>query len=102
MAGLKVLLIGGGGREHALAWAAAKSSRVAEIVAAPGNGGLAALGRCVAVDQTSLGDLLRVVSSERPDLTIIGPEVPLALGLADELARRSLPVFGPTPRRGGA
>jgi phosphoribosylamine--glycine ligase len=96
MAGLKVLFIGGGGREHALAWAAAKSSRVGEVVAAPGNGGIAALGRCVAVDQTSLSDLLRVVSAERPDLTIIGPEVPLALGLADELGRRSLPVFGPT------
>jgi phosphoribosylamine--glycine ligase len=69
---------------------------VGEIVAAPGNGGIASLGRCIAVDQTSLNDLLRVVSAERPDLTIIGPEVPLALGLADELGRRSLPVFGPT------
>ncbi len=96
MAGLKVLLIGGGGREHALAWAAVKSSRLGELVAAPGNGGIASLGRCAEVDQTSLNDLLRVVSAERPDLTIIGPEVPLALGLADELKRRSLPVFGPT------
>jgi phosphoribosylamine--glycine ligase len=96
MSGLKVLLIGGGGREHALAWAVARSPRVGEMVCAPGNGGIASIARCVAASQKDLGDLLRVVVAEQPDLTIVGPEVPLALGLVDELQRRSLPVFGPT------
>src|SRR5271155_3501761 len=93
---MKVLIIGSGGREHALAWACAKSSRVREVVCAPGNGGIAATARCVAARQTELNDLLRVVAAEKPDLTVVGPELPLSLGLVDELRRRSLPVFGPT------
>ncbi|HEY0785379.1 MAG TPA: phosphoribosylamine--glycine ligase [Acidobacteriaceae bacterium] len=96
MSGIKALLIGGGGREHALAWAIARSNRIAEVVCAPGNGGMEQLARCVHASQKDLGDLLRVVVAEQPDLTIVGPEVPLALGLVDELQRRSLPVFGPT------
>jgi phosphoribosylamine--glycine ligase len=93
---MKVLIIGSGGREHALAWACAKSPRVGEIVCAPGNGGIASVARCVPVRQNELNDLLRVVAAENPDLTIVGPELPLSLGLVDELRRRSLPVFGPT------
>lgn len=96
MSGIKALLIGGGGREHALAWAISKSPRMAELVCAPGNGGIAAIARCIPASQRDLNDLLRVVVAEQPDLTIVGPEVPLALGLVDELQRRSLPVFGPT------
>ncbi len=96
MSGIKALLIGGGGREHALAWSLAKSSRISEMVCAPGNGGIAQVARCVHANQKELDDLLRVVLAEEPDLTIIGPEAPLALGLVDELQRRSLPVFGPT------
>ena len=93
---MKVLIIGSGGREHALAWACAKSSRVSEVVCAPGNGGIAAIARCIPVRQNDLDDLLRVVVTENPDVTIVGPELPLSLGLVDELRRRSLPVFGPT------
>jgi phosphoribosylamine---glycine ligase len=93
---MKVLIIGSGGREHALAWAIQKSSRVSEIVCAPGNGGIASVARCVATKQNDLDDMLRLVSTEKPDLSVIGPEVPLSLGLVDELRRRSLPVFGPT------
>ncbi|AXC10970.1 Phosphoribosylamine--glycine ligase [Acidisarcina polymorpha] len=93
---MKVLVIGSGGREHALAWACAKSSRVSEVVCAPGNGGIASVARCVPARQTDLYDLLHVVATEEPDLTIVGPELPLSLGLVDELRRRSLPVFGPT------
>jgi phosphoribosylamine--glycine ligase len=96
MSGIKALLIGGGGREHALAWSIAQSPRIAEIVCAPGNGGIASIARCIPASQKDLDDLLRVVAAEQPDLTIVGPEVPLALGLVDELQRRSLPVFGPT------
>jgi phosphoribosylamine--glycine ligase len=96
MSGIKALLIGGGGREHALAWSISKSPRLTELVCAPGNGGIAAIARCIPASQRDLNDLLRVVVAEQPDLTIVGPEVPLALGLVDELQRRSLPVFGPT------
>ncbi|HEX4005378.1 MAG TPA: phosphoribosylamine--glycine ligase [Acidobacteriaceae bacterium] len=93
---MKVLVIGGGGREHALCAAMARSARVSELVCAPGNGGIAQVARCVAASQKDLGDLLRVVAAERPELTVVGPEVPLALGLVDEMQRRGMAVFGPT------
>jgi phosphoribosylamine---glycine ligase len=93
---MKVLVIGGGGREHALCAAIARSERVSELVCAPGNGGIAQVARCVPASQKDLGDLLRVVSEEQPDLTVVGPELPLALGLVDELKRRGIAVFGPT------
>jgi phosphoribosylamine--glycine ligase len=93
---MKVLVIGGGGREDAMVWALAKSPRVSEVVCAPGNGGIAQRARCVSVDQSSLSDLLRVVLAEQPDLTVIGPELPLSLGIVDELQKRGLRVFGPT------
>ena len=92
---MKVLVIGSGGREHALAWAIRKSPRVAEVVCAPGNGGMAQVARLVNANQKDVNDLLRVVVAENPDLTVVGPEVPLALGLVDEMQRRSLAVFGP-------
>lgn len=93
---MKVLVIGAGGREHALTWALKKSPRVTDIVCAPGNGGIAACARCVPANLKSLDDLLRVVAAERPDLTVVGPELPLSLGLVDELRRRGMAVFGPT------
>src|SRR3984957_13243618 len=93
---LKVLVLGGGGREHALAWAISKSSRVGEVVCAPGNGGIAGVARCVPVDVANLEAMVEVALREQPDLTVVGPEVPLALGLVDELELRGLRVFGPT------
>src|ERR1700733_13407300 len=93
---MKVLVIGAGGREHALVWALRKSARVTEIVCAPGNGGIASIARCVSASPGDLNDLLRVVAQESPDLTIVGPELPLSLGFVDELQRRGLAVFGPT------
>ena len=93
---MKVLVIGSGGREHALAWAIRKSPRVREVVCAPGNGGIAQVARLVNANQKDVNDLLRAVVAENPDLTVVGPEVPLALGLVDEMQRRSLAVFGPT------
>jgi phosphoribosylamine--glycine ligase len=92
---MKVLVIGGGGREHALIWALERSHEVTEIVAAPGNGGIAALARCAPVDVNSLHAMVDLAVLEQPDLTVVGPEVPLALGLVDELDRRKLRVFGP-------
>lgn len=93
---MKVLVIGGGGREHALCAAIARSPRVNEVVCAPGNGGIAQVARCVAGNQKDVNDLLRVVAEEKPDLTVVGPELPLSLGLVDEMRSRSLAVFGPT------
>lgn len=93
---MKVLVIGGGGREHAVLWALSKSPRVKELVAAPGNAGIAQIARCVPVNGASVDDMLHVITQEKPDLTIIGPEVPLSLGLVDAMQRLRLRVFGPT------
>jgi phosphoribosylamine---glycine ligase len=95
---MKVLVIGSGGREHALVWAIAKSGRVSEVVCAPGNGGIAKLARCVPASQKDLDDLIRVTVAESPGLVVVGPELPLSLGLTDELRRRGIPVFGPTQK----
>ncbi|MHB1702147.1 MAG: phosphoribosylamine--glycine ligase [Acidobacteriaceae bacterium] len=96
MSNMKILVIGGGGREHAIVWALRRSSRVNEVVCAPGNAGIAQIATCVPVQQSNLQDLLRVVAEQQPDLTVIGPELPLSLGLVDELRQRGLRVFGPT------
>lgn len=93
---MKVLVIGGGGREHALVWSLLKSPQVNEVICAPGNGGIAQIARCIPVDVNSLGSMVQAVEAERPDLTVIGPEVPLSLGIVDELNRRNFRVFGPT------
>jgi phosphoribosylamine---glycine ligase len=93
---MKVLVIGAGGREHALVWSITQSRSVSEVVCAPGNAGIARLARCVPANQNDLDDLLRATAAENPDLVVVGPELPLSLGLVDELQRRSIPVFGPT------
>jgi phosphoribosylamine--glycine ligase len=93
---MKVLVIGGGGREHAICWALGQSKRVTEVVCAPGNAGIAENARCVAVDVGNLAAMVAVVEAERPDLAVVGPELPLSLGMVDELMRRGFRVFGPT------
>jgi len=93
---VKVLIIGGGGREHALAWKLKQEAPDTEIVAAPGNPGIAALGRCVPVAATDVDRLVALAEHERPDFTLVGPEAPLALGVVDRFRVRGLPIFGPT------
>jgi len=93
---MKVLILGSGGREHALAWAVQRSKRVTEIVCAPGNGGMAQIARCVAVNLNSLESMVAVAVAEQPGLTIVGPELALSLGIVDALQERGLRVFGPT------
>jgi phosphoribosylamine---glycine ligase len=93
---VKVLILGSGGREHALAWAVKRSSRVTEVICAPGNGGMAQIARSVPVDLKNLAAMVRVAEAEKPDLTIVGPELPLSLGIVDELQQHGLRVFGPT------
>lgn len=93
---MKVLIFGSGGREHALAWAVKRSERVSEIVCAPGNGGIAQIARCIPVDLKDLEALVRLAIEEQPGLTIVGPELPLSLGVVDALQDLGLRVFGPT------
>jgi len=93
---MKVLIFGSGGREHALAWAVKRNERVTEVVCAPGNGGIAEIARCVPVDLKDLEVLVRVAVEERPDLTIVGPELPLSLGVVDAMHDLGLRVFGPS------
>ncbi len=93
---MKILVIGGGGREHALVWALRRSSRVTEVVCAPGNGGIAAVARCVPVDVANVATLTALVEQEKPALVVVGPEIPLAVGVVDALEAMGVPVFGPT------
>jgi phosphoribosylamine--glycine ligase len=93
---MKVLVIGGGGREHAIVWALRRSPKVQDVVCAPGNAGIAQLARCVPVNAGDAADVVRLAEQERPDLTVIGPELPLSVGVVDELSRRGFRVFGPT------
>jgi phosphoribosylamine--glycine ligase len=93
---MKILVIGSGGREHALVDALQRSPRVTEVVCAPGNGGIARQARCVPVDQGDVADMLRLVEQEQPALTVVGPELPLSIGFVDEMRRQGLRVFGPT------
>lgn len=93
---MRVLLVGGGGREHALAWKLGQSPKLDRLYAAPGNPGIAAVAQCVPIAADAVADLAGFAERERIDLTVVGPEVPLALGLADLLAERGLRVFGPT------
>jgi phosphoribosylamine--glycine ligase len=93
---MKILILGSGGREHALAWAVKRSQRVSEVVCAPGNGGMAEIARCVPVDLADVAAMVQLVEAEQPGLTIVGPELPLSLGVVDALQQRGLPVFGPS------
>jgi phosphoribosylamine--glycine ligase len=93
---MKVLVVGSGGREHALCWALAGSPVVTEVVCAPGNAGIAAEARCVPVPADDLDGLLALARDERAGLVVVGPEAPLVLGLVDRLRAVGIKAFGPT------
>ena len=93
---MRVLVIGSGGREHALVWKLRQSPRVTKIYCAPGNGGIADEAECLPVDVKSLDSMVALANRIQPDLTIIGPELPLMLGVVDEFTRRGWRTFGPT------
>ena len=95
---LKILVIGSGGREHALAWKLAQSPRVSEVIVAPGNAGTATEGKCrnVALKVNDLDGLLRLARDEQVAVTVVGPEVPLVAGVVDRFRAAGLRIFGPT------
>src|SRR3989344_5772692 len=94
---MKILIIGGGGREHALAWKAAQSPRVTRVYVAPGNAGTAREAKCsnAAVAADDVDGLLRFARENNIELTIVGPEVPLVLGVVDRFQEAGLRIFGP-------
>jgi phosphoribosylamine--glycine ligase len=91
---MKVLVIGSGGREHAICWALSRSSKAPEIIAVPGNAGIAGLGRCIPGDPDDVAAMASLAEELDVDLTIVGPEAPLVAGIADEFRRRGLRVVG--------
>jgi phosphoribosylamine---glycine ligase len=93
---VKVLVVGGGGREHALCWRLAQDPAVTRVLAAPGNPGIAQVAECFAVGADELDEVIDLVDRLEVDLTVVGPEAPLVAGLADELRRRKRAVFGPS------
>jgi phosphoribosylamine--glycine ligase len=95
---VKLLLVGGGGREHALAWKLRRDDPSLEIIAAPGNPGIGTLARCVPIPATDLVALLDLARSEDVDVVLVGPEAPLAAGIVDIFRAAGVPVFGPTRR----
>ena len=92
---MKVLIVGSGGREHAVAWKLRQSPRVSQIYCAPGNAGIAEISELVPVRADDVAGLLRFARQNAVDLTFVGPELPLTLGIADEFQRHGLRVFGP-------
>ena len=92
---MKVLLIGGGGREHALGWKIAQSPRLSKLYLAPGNPGLNKLGEALAIDADDNEAIVQFAQSNELDLVVVGPEAPLAAGLADDLAAAGVACFGP-------
>ena len=93
---MRVLVVGGGGREHALIWKLKQSHRVTQIFAAPGNGGIAELAECVDIAASELRRLADFAVKKAIDLTVVGPELPLTLGIVDEFESRGLRIFGAT------
>jgi phosphoribosylamine---glycine ligase len=93
---MKILVLGGGGREHALVWKLRQSPRVSKIYCAPGNGGIAEEAECLPVDVKNVESMVALGERLHPDLTVVGPELPLTLGVVDEFAKRGMPIFGPT------
>src|ERR1700747_3858 len=93
---MKVLVLGGGGREHALVWQLGHSPRISQLYCAPGNGGIAEEAECLPADLKSLESITALAARLEPDLTVVGPELPLTLGVVDEFTRRGWRAFGPT------
>lgn len=92
---MRILIVGGGGREHALAWKLSKAKRVRKIYVAPGNPGIAEIATCVDILASDIGGLLHFAEEKKIDFTVVGPELPLAMGIVDEFENAGLKIFGP-------
>jgi len=92
---MRVLVIGGGGREHALCWKISKSPLVKAVYCAPGNVGISKHAACVDIKVSDIGSLVRFAKAEEVDLTVVGPEIPLSLGIVDRFEEEDLKIFGP-------
>ena len=93
---MRVLVLGSGGREHAIVWKLKQSPRITKLYCAPGNGGISSDAECVAVDLESLDSIVQLANRLNPDVTVVGPELPLTLGVVDEFQHRGWRVFGPS------
>jgi phosphoribosylamine---glycine ligase len=93
---MRVLVIGSGGREHAIVWKLKQSPSVGEIFCVPGNAGICDEAQCVFADLKSVDSLVQVATRLQPDMTVVGPELPLSLGVVDEFRRRGMRIFGPS------
>ncbi|MFZ5944373.1 MAG: phosphoribosylamine--glycine ligase [Bacillota bacterium] len=95
---MRILVVGGGGREHALVWKISQSPRLDKIYCAPGNAGISQLAECVNISAEDIGGLVKFAVDFKIDLTVVGPEVPLTLGIVDKFQEKGLKIFGPTQR----
>jgi len=95
---MKVMVVGSGGREHALAWKITQSPRVTQVFCAPGNAGIAGCATCVDIRADAVDMLLDFAKKEAVDLTVVGPEAPLVAGIVDAFRAQGLKVFGPTQK----
>src|SRR5690349_21230604 len=93
---MKILVVGNGGREHALVWKIRQSPIVKQVFCAPGNAGIAKLADCVPIETSSIVELADFAQTIKADLTVVGPELPMVVGLQDEFQRRGLSVFCPS------
>src|SRR5262249_51987664 len=97
-ADMRILVVGSGGREHALCWAIGASPLCAKLYCAPGNAGIAAEAECVAIAADDVAGLVAFAKRERIDFVVVGPEAPLVLGLVDRLGEAGIKAFGPSAR----
>ena len=93
---MKILVVGNGGREHALVWKIRQSPLVKEVYCAPGNAGIAGIADCVPIDTSNIIEVADFAQTISADLTVVGPELPMVLGIADEFQRRGMAIFCPT------
>src|SRR5512134_2818421 len=93
---MRILVVGGGGREHALVWKISQSPRVKKLYAAPGNAGMAGLAECAAIKSEDIKGLLAFAKEKAVDLTVVGPETPLSAGIVDAFEAAGLRIFGPS------